>query len=97
VLHGTAKVMSSAQCAPVHAAGARLIERFDQPVLFAWGPEDQVFPIANARRYAAALANAEVVEILNAYAFTPEDQPGALAEAIRRCFPPASGVEPRPR
>jgi pimeloyl-ACP methyl ester carboxylesterase len=86
VLHDTAKVMSSAQSAPVHAAGAQLIESFDRPVLFAWGPEDQVFPIAHAQRYAAALADAEVVEIPDAYSFTPEDQPSALAEAIRVCF-----------
>ena len=49
VLRDTAKAMSSAASAPVHAAGAQLIETFDRPVLFAWGPEDQVFPIAHAR------------------------------------------------
>jgi pimeloyl-ACP methyl ester carboxylesterase len=95
VLRDTAKVMSSAQSAPVHAAGAQLIERFDRPVLFAWGPEDQVFPIAHAQRYAAALANADVVEIPDAYSFTPEDQPSALAEAIRRCS--RQGPAPHPR
>ncbi|MET0600963.1 MAG: alpha/beta hydrolase [Baekduia sp.] len=94
VLRDTAKVMSSAQSAPVHAAGARLIEAFDRPVLFAWGPEDQVFPIAHARRYADALANAEVVPIPDAYSFTPEDQPVALADAIRRCC--RSPLEPGP-
>jgi pimeloyl-ACP methyl ester carboxylesterase len=87
VLRDTAKVMSSATSAPVHAAGAELIARFDRPVLFAWGPEDQVFPIAHAQRYAAALTDAQVVPILDAYSFTPEDQPAALADAIRRCFP----------
>jgi pimeloyl-ACP methyl ester carboxylesterase len=96
VLRDTAKVMSSAQSAPVHEAGAQLIESFDRPVLFAWGPEDQVFPIAHAQRYADALANAEVVPIPDAYAFTPEDQPGALADAIRRCFPPEPEPEPEP-
>jgi pimeloyl-ACP methyl ester carboxylesterase len=95
VLRDTAKVMSSAASAPVHAAGAQLIERFDRPVLLAWGPEDQVFPIAHAQRYAAALANAEVVEIPDAYSFTPEDQPGALADAIRRCFQPEREALPR--
>ncbi len=89
VLRDTAKVMSSAASAPVHAAGAALIARFDRPVLFAWGPEDQVFPIAHAQRYAAALTDAQVVPIPDAYSFTPEDQPAALADAIRRCFPPA--------
>lgn len=41
-----------------------------------------MFPIANARRYAAALPDACLVEIPDAYSFTPEDQPAALAEAI---------------
>ncbi len=94
VLRDTAKAMSSASSAPVHTAGARLIEAFDGPVLFAWGPEDEVFPIAHARRYADELAHAEVVEIPDAYSFTPEDQPGALAEAIRRCC--RSPLEPVP-
>ncbi len=94
VLRDTAKVMSSAQSAPVHAAGAKLVERFERPVLFAWGPEDQVFPIAHAERYAQALIDAEVVEIPDAYSFTPEDQPAALADAIRRCC--RSPREPAP-
>ena len=97
VLRDTAKAMSSADSAPVHAAGARLIERFDGPVLFAWGPEDQVFPIAHAQRYADALTRAEVVPIPDAYSFTPEDQPGALAEAIRRCCRSPLAPEPLPR
>jgi pimeloyl-ACP methyl ester carboxylesterase len=43
-----------------------------------------VFPIANAGRYAAELPNGALVRIGDSYAFTPEDQPDALAEAIRR-------------
>ena len=96
VLRDTAKAMSSADAAPVHAAGAQLIERFDRPVLLAWGPEDQVFPIAHAERYAAALPRAELVPIPDAYSFTPEDQPGALADAIRRCCRSPLGPEPEP-
>lgn len=83
VLRDTAQVMSTAASAPVHAAGEYLIGRFEKPVLFAWGTEDRVFPIANARRYARALTNASVVPIADAYPFTPEDQPQALAAAIR--------------
>ena len=67
---------------PLHAAADRLIATYRRPVLFAWSPEDQLFPIAHAERYAAALANACVVRIDDAYSFTPEDQPGALAAAI---------------
>jgi pimeloyl-ACP methyl ester carboxylesterase len=84
VLRDTSKVMSSARSEPVHAAGARLIADFDRPVLFAWSPEDRVFPIANARRYAGQFGDARVEEIPDAYSFTPEDQPQALADAIAR-------------
>jgi len=82
VLRDTAKAMSGAASAPVHAAGQRLIAEFKRPVLFAWGPDDRVFPLANAQRYAGALANARVVPIPDAYSFTPEDQPELLATAI---------------
>ena len=82
VLRDVAKVMSSAASAPVHTAGQRLIASFERPVLFAWGTQDQVFPLAHAQRYAAELADARVVEIEDAYSFTPEDQPQRLAAAI---------------
>ena len=82
VLHDVAKVMSNAASPPVHAAGRRLIASFRRPVLFIWGPEDRVFPVAHAERYAAELADAHLVPIEDAYSFTPEDQPLRLAEAI---------------
>ncbi|HTZ87240.1 MAG TPA: alpha/beta hydrolase [Solirubrobacteraceae bacterium] len=82
VLHDTAKVMSSANSAPVHAAGEQLIAEFERPVLFAWGTEDRVFPIEHATRYAEALKDGRVESIEDAYSFTPEDQPAALAAAI---------------
>jgi pimeloyl-ACP methyl ester carboxylesterase len=82
VLRDTAKAMSTAASAPVHAAGRRLLAGFDRPVLFAWGPEDRVFPLANAQRYAGELANGRVTLIPDAYSFTPEDQPRRLAAAI---------------
>jgi pimeloyl-ACP methyl ester carboxylesterase len=84
VLADVAKVMSSASSAPVHAAGARLIESFHGPALLAWSPEDLVFAPENAGRYADALRDGQVELIEDAYSFTPEDQPAALAEAIAR-------------
>jgi pimeloyl-ACP methyl ester carboxylesterase len=83
VLRDTAKVWSAATSEPVHRAGAQLIARCEVPVLFAWSPEDLVFPVANARRYAAELRHGQVELVEDAYAFTPEDQPAALAEIIR--------------
>ncbi len=82
VLADTARAMVAASPEPVHTAGAALIERFDRPVLLAWSPEDRVFPIAHAERYAAALHDGRVARIDDAYSFTPEDQPHALADAI---------------
>ncbi len=82
VLRDTAKAMASAASEPVHAAGNALIERGELPVLLVWSREDPVFPIAHARRYAAALPDSRLVEIDDAYSFTPEDQPAAVAAAI---------------
>lgn len=82
ILHDLAKVVSSASSAPVHAAGRTLIDSFAGPVLLAWSPEDRVFPPANAERYAAALRDGRLVLIEDAFSFTPEDQPAALAAAI---------------
>jgi pimeloyl-ACP methyl ester carboxylesterase len=82
ILRDTSKVMRSAASAPVHAAGAQLISSWGKPVLLAWSPEDRVFPPANAERYAGELADARVDWIADAYSFTPEDQPAALAQAL---------------
>jgi steroid delta-isomerase-like uncharacterized protein len=84
VLHDASKVMRSAASEDLRAAAARLIDGFERPVLFAWSPEDQIFPIAHAEAYAVALAAARVERIDDAYSFTPEDQPQHLAEAIAR-------------
>lgn len=82
VLRDTAKAMAGASTAAVQRAGAALIESWDRPVLLAWSREDPVFPVAHARRYAAALPAADLVEFDDSYSFTPEDQPAALAAAI---------------
>jgi pimeloyl-ACP methyl ester carboxylesterase len=82
VLRDTAKVMAGASAAAVHAAGAALIESWHKPVLLIWSREDPVFPIEHARRYAAALPQATLVEVDDCFSFTPEDQPAAVAGAI---------------
>ncbi len=82
VLHDTAKVMAGASTATVREAGARLVESWQRPALLAWSREDPVFPLEHARRYAAELPRAELVEFDDSYSFTPEDQPAALAAAI---------------
>jgi pimeloyl-ACP methyl ester carboxylesterase len=83
VLRDVAKAMSSASTAPVRAAGEHLIAHSDLPTLLIWSSEDEVFPLAHAERYAAALRNGSLVQIEDSFSFTPEDQPAAVAAAIR--------------
>ena len=52
-------------------------------MLLIWSSEDDVFPLAQAERYAEELKNARLVRIDDAYGFTPEDQPEAVAAALR--------------
>jgi pimeloyl-ACP methyl ester carboxylesterase len=82
VLRDTAKVMVGASTQALHRAGAALVERWRRPALLVWSREDPVFPLDHARRYAAELPEASLVEIDDSYSFTPEDQPAALADAI---------------
>jgi pimeloyl-ACP methyl ester carboxylesterase len=83
VLRDVAKAMSSATTTPVRAAGEHLIAHSDLPTLLIWSSEDEVFPLVHAERYAGALRNGSLVQIDNSYSFTPEDQPAAVAAAIR--------------
>jgi pimeloyl-ACP methyl ester carboxylesterase len=83
VLRDVAKAMATAETAPVREAGEALIERGGPPALLVWSEEDEVFPIEHAARYADALTDARLVRIADSYSFTPEDQPGAVATAIR--------------
>lgn len=83
VLRDVAKAMASTSTAPVRVAGEHLIASADLPVQLIWSSEDEVFPLAHAERYAGALRDARLVSIDDAYSFTPEDRPEAVAEAIR--------------
>jgi pimeloyl-ACP methyl ester carboxylesterase len=84
VLHDVAKAMASTSTAPVRTAGERLIATSELPTLLIWSSEGEVFPLAHAERYASALKRGELVRIDDAYSFTPEDRPEAVAEAICR-------------
>jgi pimeloyl-ACP methyl ester carboxylesterase len=83
VLHDVAKVMSTASTAPVREAGEALIAGDAPPTLLIWSDEDAVFPIEHAARYAEALPDGTLIRIGNSHSFTPEDQPAAVADAIR--------------
>jgi len=55
---------------------------FDRPVLFAWAPEDRVFPIKYAKRLAETIPDAKIETIADAKTFVSLDQPQRLAELV---------------
>jgi pimeloyl-ACP methyl ester carboxylesterase len=60
------------------------LRAFDKPALVVWGPEDRVMPPEHGRRFAELLPQGRLVEVADSYTLIPEDQPAALADAIRR-------------
>ncbi len=63
---------------------ATKLRTFDKPVLLAWGADDRFFPKRIAERLARELPNAQLEYLPDAGAFTPEDNPRALADAIAK-------------
>ena len=63
-------------------SAADLLRGFDKPVLIAWAEQDRVFSPDLATRLHDVLPNSTLQFIPDSYAFTPEDQPEALARAI---------------
>lgn len=61
---------------------AEKLRTFDKPVLLVWANEDRTFPLRLARRLAALLPDARLVEVPDSYAFVPEDQPALLVRHI---------------
>jgi pimeloyl-ACP methyl ester carboxylesterase len=52
------------------------------PILLAWAPGDQFFPLKYAERLASEASNAKIVQIPDAKTFVPLDQPQRLADEI---------------
>ena len=65
-------------------AAAPALERFDRPVLLAWGDRCDFFPMTHADRLAAAFPDATVTTIAGARTWVPVDEPAQLAAAIAR-------------
>ncbi|SFQ19366.1 Pimeloyl-ACP methyl ester carboxylesterase [Amycolatopsis arida] len=66
---------------------APLVSRLDRlavPTRLLWGEHDAWFPADKARELAAALPDAELRFIPGAGHFSPEDDPAAFAEEVRR-------------
>jgi pimeloyl-ACP methyl ester carboxylesterase len=62
---------------------AERLRDFDRPALVVWATEDRVMPRDHGRRLVDLLPRGRLVEIDDSYTLIPEDQPRALAEAIR--------------
>jgi len=65
-------------------AATEQLRAFDRPALVAWAAEDRIMPPEHGRRLAEVLPRAQLIEIEDSYTLIPEDQPGQLADAIRR-------------
>lgn len=76
--------------APRHTReAAEALPGFDEPALLAWAPDDPVFPMEDARELRDLLPQAQLETIPDSWCFVPEDNPEALAEAIRGWWPPS--------
>jgi pimeloyl-ACP methyl ester carboxylesterase len=68
-------------------AATPALASFDRPVLVVWDVEGKMMPNEHGRRLADAFPDARLVELEDCYTLIPEDQPTALAEAIRDFAP----------
>lgn len=66
----------------MRAASASL-DSFMRPVLVVWDVEGRMMPNEEGRRLAEAFPDGRLVELPDCYTLIPEDQPIALAKAIR--------------
>jgi pimeloyl-ACP methyl ester carboxylesterase len=63
---------------------ANVLAGTDLPILLPWAPEDRFFKLEHAQRFAGRMRNARIETIAGSYAFSPLDQPGAVAAHIAR-------------
>jgi pimeloyl-ACP methyl ester carboxylesterase len=75
------RMFRSLDAADTQAAAAAL-GNVTIPALIAWSADDRIFPPEHASRLAALLPHATVSPIADSLAFSPIDQPNALAERI---------------
>ncbi|HEX6310151.1 MAG TPA: alpha/beta hydrolase [Acidimicrobiia bacterium] len=75
-------------------AVADRLDRFDRPVLVAWGGNDRFFPRSLAERLTACFPRARLEVVEGARTFVPEDHPRQLAVLVERFL---SGADEDPR
>jgi pimeloyl-ACP methyl ester carboxylesterase len=65
------------------------LNAFTRPVLLVWGTADRFFPLALARKLAAAFPDARLVEVDGGRTFLPLDEPERVASEISDFLVPA--------
>jgi pimeloyl-ACP methyl ester carboxylesterase len=70
-------------------AVAERLDRFDRPVLLAWGGDDEFFPRSLAERLAERFPRARLEIVAGARTFVPEDHPRQLAVLVERFVAPS--------
>jgi len=63
---------------------ASWLSAFDKPARLAWGTRDTCFALADGRRLAEVLPQAELEEAADATTFVSIDRPDAVASAVQR-------------
>jgi pimeloyl-ACP methyl ester carboxylesterase len=71
----------------VLSAATEALARFERPALVLWAAEDRVMPPEHARRLAALLPDARLVEVSDAYTLLSIDQPARVAAELRAFVP----------
>jgi pimeloyl-ACP methyl ester carboxylesterase len=66
---------------------ARVIPRYDRPVLLVWGDSCDFFPLADAHRLVADFPDAQLVVVPGAKTWVPVDNPAVVASAIATFVP----------
>lgn len=66
---------------------AEKLRFYEGTTVIAWSREDKLFPPSDAEQLASIIPNAHITWIDDAYAFSPLDQPLAIAAAIREILP----------
>jgi pimeloyl-ACP methyl ester carboxylesterase len=81
VRRDTAKLLKGARPRHTQEAAQRFGE-FDRPVLIAWAPEKDFFPVEYGERLARDFPRGRLERIADSWTFVPEDQPERLAQLI---------------
>lgn len=66
------------------ARATAALPSFEKPVLVVWDKEGKMMPNEAGRALADSFPNSRYVELPDCFTLIPEDQPGALADEIRR-------------